>query len=155
MNDIVLNLLVLGGFLVITGIIFLFVNQKQKQEEQNIILFVQKKGWQLERIQERLAKGIRIIAPGWTLEAISRVSGREVGPGSTDMEKKTIWFSSQSGSTILIGPKTTQVNLGPAVEMLKKQIIQAALGEEAQGIKEVQIGSSAFMKQFMVWAQDH
>ncbi len=38
--------------------------------------------------------------------------------------------------------------------MLLKQVMVAALGNDAAGIEEVQIGSSAFRKQFMVWAQD-
>ncbi|MBN1537201.1 MAG: hypothetical protein JW908_10755 [Anaerolineales bacterium] len=70
------------------------------------------------------------------------------------MEQKTTWFSKRPGSTILIGAKTSQLDLGMAGEMLIKQVIHAALGNDAAGIEEVQIGSSAFQKQFMVWAQD-
>lgn len=154
MNDIVLNLLVFGGALAITAIIFLVVNKKHKQEEQNITLFAKQKGWQFERIQERLAKGIRIIAPDWTLESISRSSGRETGPGSTDMEQKTIWFAEKPGSIILIGPRTSQVNLGAMGDMLRQQVFHAALGVDAEGVSEVKIGGSAFQAQFMVWAQE-
>jgi len=154
MNDIILNLLVFTGFLVIAGIIFFLVFQHQKRENQKLNQLTQQKGWQIEHIQEPLAKGIKIIAPEWTLEAVSRSSGTEAGPGSTDMEQKTTWYANRPGSTILIGAKTSQVDLGMAGEMLLKQVMQSALGKDATGIEEVQIGSSAFQKQFMVWAQD-
>ena len=154
MDDITLNLLVFAIFLLLAGIVFFVIRKKQKQEEEKILLFVKEKGWNFETIKEPLVKGFRIKSPSWTLEAISRSEGRESGPGSIEMEQKTIWFAEKPGSTILIGPKTTQVNLGPAVELLKAQIIQKALGKDAAGIKEVQIGSSSFQKQYLVWAQN-
>lgn len=154
MNDIALNLIVFAGFLAIAGVIFFLVFQHQKRENQKLNQLAQQKGWQIEHIQEPLAKSIKIIAPEWTIEAVSQSSGTETGPGSTDMEQKTTWFSNQPGSTILIGAKTSQINLGITGEMLLKQIMQTALGEDAAGIEEVQVGSSAFQKQFMVWAQD-
>lgn len=154
MNDIILNLLVFTGFLVIAGIIFFLVFQHQKRQNQKLNQLAQQKGWHIEHIREPLAKGIKITSPEWTLEAVSRSSGREAGPGSTDMEQKTTWFANRPGSTVLIGLKTSQINLGMAGEMLIKQVMQAALGNDAAGIEEVQIGSSAFQKQFLVWAQD-
>lgn len=154
MNDIILNVIVLIGFLVIAGIIFLLAFRHQKRQQQKLDQLARQKRWRIEHIREPLAKGIKIIAPEWTMEAISRSSGREAGPGSSDMEQKTTWYSNRPGSTILIGAKTSPIDLGMTGEMLLKQVMVAALGNDAAGIEEVQIGSSAFRKQFMVWAQD-
>ncbi len=89
MNDIILNVIVLIGFLVIGGIIFFLAFQHQKRQQQKLDQLARQKRWHIEHIREPLAKGIKIIAPEWTMEAISRSSGREAGPGSSDMEQKT------------------------------------------------------------------
>ena len=135
------------------GIVLLLVTRKQKQVEQQLQQFVQQKGWRFETIRGRLVKGFRITSAEWTLEATSRSSDNDAEAGSSNMEQKTTWTSAQSGTTILIGPRTTQVNLGAMGEMLQTQVIHAALGKEAAGVQEVQAGSPSFRKRYMVWAQ--
>ena len=153
MNEILLNLVVFAGIALVAGIVLLLVTRKQKQVEQQLQQFVQQKGWRFETIRGRLVKGFRITSAEWTLEATSRSSDTDAEAGSSNMEQKTTWTSAQSGTTILIGPRTTQVNLGAMGEMLQAQVIHAALGKEAAGIQEVQAGSPSFRKRYMVWAQ--
>ena len=153
MNEILLNLVVFAGIALVVGIVLLLVTRKQRQVEQQLQQFVQQKGWRFETIRERLVKGFRITTAEWTLEAISRSSDTDAEAGSSNMEQKTTWTSAQSGTTILIGPRTTQVNLGAMGEMLQAQVIHAALGQEAAGVQEVQAGSPSFRKRYMVWAQ--
>lgn len=153
MNEILLNLVVFAGIALVAGIVLLLVTRKQRQVEQQLQQFVQQKGWRFETIRERLVKGFRITSAEWTLEAISRSSDTDAEAGSSNMEQKTTWTSAQSGTTILIGPRTTQVNLGAMGEMLQAQVIHAALGKEAAGVQEVQAGSPSFRKRYMVWAQ--
>jgi hypothetical protein len=153
MNEILLNLVVFAGIALVAGIVLLLVTRKQKQVEQQLQQFVQQKGWRFETIRERLVKGFRITSAEWTLEATSRSSDTDAEAGSSNMEQKTTWTSTQSGTTILIGPRTTQVNLGAMGEMLQTQVIHAALGKEAAGVQEVQAGSPSFRKRYMVWAQ--
>jgi len=153
MNEILLNLVVFAGIALVAGIVLLLVTRKQKQVEQQLQQFVQQKGWRFETIRERLVKGFRITSAEWTLEATSRSSDTDAEAGSSNMEQKTTWTSAQSGTTILIGPRTTQVNLGAMGEMLQAQVIHAALGKEAAGVQEVQAGSPSFRKRYMVWAQ--
>ncbi len=153
MNEILLNLVVFAGIALVAGIVLLLVTRKQKQVEQQLQQFVQQKGWRFETIRERLVKGFRITSAEWTLEATSRSSDTDAEAGSSNMEQKTTWTSAQSGTTILIGPRTTQVNLGAMGEMLQTQVIHAALGKEAAGVQEVQAGSPSFRKRYMVWAQ--
>ncbi len=153
MDEILLNLVVFAGIALVAGIVLLLVTRKQRQVEQQLQQFVQQKGWRFETIRERLVKGFRITSAEWTLEATSRSSDTDAEAGSSNMEQKTTWTSAQSGTTILIGPRTTQVNLGAMGEMLQAQVIHAALGKEAAGIQEVQAGSPSFRKRYMVWAQ--
>ena len=153
MNEILLNLVVFAGIALVAGIVLLLVTRKQKQVEQQLQQFVQQKGWRFETIRGRLVKGFRITSAEWTLEATSRFSDTDPEASSSNMEQKTTWTSAQSGTTILIGPRTTQVNLGAMGEMLQTQVIHAALGKEAAGVQEVQAGSPSFRKRYMVWAQ--
>ncbi|MCE5207104.1 MAG: hypothetical protein LLG42_02215 [Chloroflexi bacterium] len=153
MNEILLNLVVFAGIALVAGIVLLLVTRKQKQVEQQLQQFVQQKGWRFETIRERLVKGFRITSAEWTLEATSRFSDTDAEASSSNMEQKTTWTSAQSGTTILIGPRTTQVNLGAMGKMLQTQVIHAALGKEAAGVQEVQAGSPSFRERYMVWAQ--
>lgn len=154
MNEIALNLLVIVGFSIIAAGTFYFLNQKKKRSEQALKMFVDQNGWKFEKIRKPLENMIRIVAREWTFESIARSEGRETGPGSTNWELKTTWFASRPGSTILIGPRTAQFNIDLHTEKLIKQIMTAALGKDADGLKEVTIGSAEFMEHYLVWAQD-
>ena len=46
------------------------------------------------------------------------------------------------------------MDMPPIAVKLAHQIFKAALGADADKLKEVHIGSSAFQEKFMVWAQD-
>jgi hypothetical protein len=153
MNEILLNLIVFAGIAVAAGVILLIVVGNQRKAKRTLQQFAQQKGWQLDFTRDRLLKGYRITSSQWTLEAYSRSHDTDAGAGSSNMEEKTTWSSAQPGTTILVGPRTTQVNLGAFGEMLQAQVIQAALGNDAVGVKEVQIGGSAFQNEYMVWAQ--
>jgi hypothetical protein len=55
---------------------------------------------------------------------------------------------------VLVGPRTTQISLGGLGDALTRQILQIALGEEAEGLEEVKEGSEEFQKRYMIWAKD-
>jgi hypothetical protein len=154
MNEIALNLLVIFGTSIIAVSIFYFVNQKKKTLEQELRVLADQNGWKIDFIQKPLENVINITAREWTLESIARSEGREASPGSTNWELKTTWFTSRPGSTILIGPRTTQPIIDLQAEKLVTQIMTAALGKDADGLREVAIGSAEFMEHYMVWAQD-
>ena len=153
MDDITLNILVLLVFALIGGLIFYIVHRNQARNEQEIIRLAAEKGWKVENIREPLAWGLRLSAPAWTLESISRSSGRETGPGSSDVAMSTVWRAEAPGPILLIGPRTSQANLGAMGDMLTRQSLQAALGADADGLGEVQAGSNAFRQKYMLWAR--
>lgn len=155
MDDITLNLIVFVIIGLIGGGIFLIVRRKQRGKEQAILQLAAEQGWTAESIREPLAWGMRLKSKKWTFETLSRSNGRETAPGSTDIDMSTIWQTDAiAGSTLLIGVRTSQVNLGSLGNTLTHQVLRMALGEYAEGLNEVQTGSEAFQKRYMVWAQD-
>lgn len=154
MDDITLNLLVLAIFILIGGLIFFLVRRKQAGNEQKIVQMAAERGWKYESIREPLAWGMRLASPCWTLETVSRSSGRETGPGSSDVSMLTTWHADAPGSTLFLGTRSSTANLGSVGDMLIRQVLQLALGEEAVGLKEVPVGSDEFRKRYMLWAQN-
>jgi LPXTG-motif cell wall-anchored protein len=154
MDDITLNLLVLAILALLGGLVFFLVRRRQAQNEQELIQLAAEKGWKYESIREPLAWGLKLTSPRWTLEALSRSSGQEAGPGSSDVSMLTTWHADASGSTFLIGARTSQANLGGLGEMLTGQVLQLALGADAAGLTEIRAGSTAFQARYMLWAQN-
>jgi hypothetical protein len=154
MDDITLNLIVLAVLALICGSIFLLVRRRQAENEQNIIQVAAERGWKYESLREPLAWGLRLSSPRWTLEALSRSSGQEVASGSSDVAMSTTWQAHAPGSTLLIGERTSQANLGGFGDMMVRQVLQLALGADAADLTEIQAGSETFRKKYMLWAQD-
>ncbi len=154
MDDISLNLLVLAVFILVAAFIFWLVRKKQSAKKLEIAQMAAIEGWNVETIREPLAWGVRLKSDRWIFEALSRSDGRESGPGSSNIAMMTSWWADYPGSTILIGPRTSRVELGGMGDALVRQVLQMALGPYANGIVEVQSGNEAFRKVFMVWAQE-
>ena len=154
MNDLVLNLIVIAGFVVVGGIVLIVVLQKQKQNQQKLTDFAKQKGWHLEHIHKPLEKGFRFTTSRWVLESMKRSDGVEAGPGSSEWELKTTWTANQGGSMVLVGFKMSQVDLGISGDLLMKQVFVAAMGEAAKDLNQVHLGSKDFQEKYMVFAQD-
>jgi hypothetical protein len=154
MDNITLNLIALAVFVLLGAGIFFLVRRSQAENEQKIIRMAAEHGWTYESIREPLAWGMRLQTRRWTLEALSRSSGGETAPGSSDVAMSTTWHADAPGSTLLIGPRTSQVNLGGLGEALIRQVLGQALGADADGLTEVQAGSEAFHKRYMLWTRE-
>jgi hypothetical protein len=154
MDDIKLNLIMLVIFLLLGGGIFLLVRRGQAVNEEKINQIAAERGWTDESIREPLAWGLRLKSKKWTFEAISRSSGQEVAPGSSDVSMQTTWHAEIPGSPLFIGPRTSQANLGAVGDSLTRQVLRLAIGPGADSLVEVQAGHAAFRQKYMVWAQD-
>ena len=154
MEDITLNLIVLAVLVLLGGIIFILVRRRQAGNEQTLIQMAADQGWKYESIREPLAWGLRLGSARWTLEALSRSSGQEADPGSSNVAMSTTWQADAPGSTLLIGARTSQVNLGGFGDTLTRQVLQLALGANADGLAEIQAGSETFRRKYMLWAKD-
>lgn len=154
MDDITLSLLVIlvTGLLVI--LIFVLVRRNRSEQEKRLAQMSLERGWRLELVKERLTYGQRIHHQDWVMELLTQSSGSSEAAGSSNVTASTVWKSPVIGSTVLVGPRTVQISLGGLGETLTRQILQTALGEEAQGLEEIKAGSEEFRKHYMIWAKD-
>ncbi|MBN1371439.1 MAG: hypothetical protein JW987_05825 [Anaerolineaceae bacterium] len=152
MNDIMLNLIVLAAFVVIGAVIFVWVRSRQVRTQKALAQMALERGWKIETLREPLAWGTRISSPRWTLTALSRSSGQESGPGSTDVSMTTTWSAPTPSQTFFIGERRSQMN-SPLVESGMRTVLQMALGAEAQSLQKAEIGSDAFQQRYLVMAQ--
>lgn len=154
MNDNTLSIIVIlaTGLLVI--FIFVLVRGNRKKQEQQLAQMALERGWKLELVREPLMYGQRIRHKDWQLDLLNQSSGGPEATGSSNVTASTVWHAPGSGSTILIGPRTSQINLGGLGEVLLRQVLQMALGTEAEGLVEVKEGSQPFQKNFMIYARD-
>ena len=154
MNDITLSLLVIlaTGLLVI--LIFILVRRNRTEHEKRLAQMALERGWKLELVKERLAYGQRIHHSDWVIELLTESSGKPEAEGSSNVTASTVWKAPITGSTVLVGPRTTQISLGGLGETITRQLLQMALGEEAEGLEEVKAGSEEFQKRYMIWAKN-
>jgi len=154
MDDITLSLIVIlvTGLLVV--LIFVMVRRNRMEHEKRLAQMALERGWRLELVKERLAYGQRIHHRDWVIELLTQSSGNPEAEGSSNVTASTVWKSPVTGSTVLVGPRTTQISLGGLGETLTRQMLQMALGDEADGLEEVKAGSEEFQKRYMIWAKD-
>jgi hypothetical protein len=154
MNEITLNLIVLVVLLVGGVAVLLFMRRRQEQAEKELVQLAEQNGWKFESVRQPLKWGIRLSTSEWTLEALSVSSGRESESGSSNISMSTIWRADSSGSTLFIGERTSQVDLGGFGNVLVRQALSMALGADADGMTEIHLGSQAFQQRFMVWSRN-
>lgn len=154
MNDITLSLLVILAVGLLIVLIFVLVRRNNVKFEKLLKQMALERGWRLEVVRERLKSGYRIFHKEWQLDLLTQSSGGPEAEGSSNITASTVWHAPGAGNTILIGPKMAQINLGGLGEALIQQVLQMALGSEAQGLMEVKEGSAQFQKDFMIWAKD-
>jgi hypothetical protein len=154
MNDITLSLVVIlaTGLLVI--LIFVLVRRNRTEQEKQLKQMALERGWKLELVKERLVYGQRIHHRDWVIELLTESSGKPEAEGSSNVTASTVWKAPVTGSTVLVGPRTTQISLGGLGESITRQLLQMALGEEAEGLEEVKAGSQEFQKRYTIWAKD-
>ena len=154
MDDITLSLIVILVTALVVALIFILVRRKRGEQEKQLAQMALERGWRLELVKERLAYGQRIHHRDWVIELLTQSSGNPEAEGSSNVTASTVWRAPDGGSTVLVGPRTTQISLGGLGETITRQLLQMALGEEAEGLEEVKAGSDEFQKRYMIWAKD-
>jgi hypothetical protein len=154
MSDLTLNLIVMAAVGLLAGATFLLAKRHQAQSEQVLTQFATENGLKYEKMRTPLASGFRFDGPNWSLESVSRSSGQPTGEtGSSNIRLDTLWHTDLPGSTLLIGERMSNADLGGLGEMLMRQVLQMALGSEADGLQEVQTGSTDFRQKYMVFTR--
>jgi len=112
MDDITLSLIVILVTGLVVVLIFILVRRNRGELEKRLAQMALERGWRLELVKERLAYGQRIHHRDWVIELLTESSGKPEAEGSSNVAASTLWRAPGSGSTILIGPRTAQINLG-------------------------------------------
>ncbi len=154
MDDITLNLIVIFIAAVLGLGIFLILRSKKAKEEQHLHDWAKSHGWQFESVHEPLMGGFRIKSDQWVLASISQSSGREAGPGSSEISMQTTWRTAQPGSTIIIGTRPQQAQLDVLSQPFAQKALQWLAGDQISGLSEIKTGSTSFQQRFILLAQD-
>ncbi|HSM24402.1 MAG TPA: hypothetical protein VK856_06015 [Anaerolineaceae bacterium] len=144
MDDNILSLLVILTVGLLVVLILVLSRRNRAAKEKALAQMALERGWKLERVNERFVYGQRIRHNDWVIESLIESSGKPEAQGSSNVMASTVWKAPVTGSTVLIGPRTTQINLGGFGETITRQLLQMSLGEEAEGLKEVKDGSKEF-----------
>jgi hypothetical protein len=112
MDELTQTMLVILVTILLVILIFVLVRRNRSKQEKRLAQMALERGWKLELVKERLAFGQRIHHRDWVFELLTESSGKPEAEGSSNVAASTLWRAPGSGSTILIGPRTAQINLG-------------------------------------------
>ena len=169
MQDIIITLIVIVVTAILVGAIFWFVHQHKVQQEQLFVNTSSLRGWAYERIEQRLTSGFRLrgtaAGAAWELLSLRESTGREAGPGSSNVTVSTTWSSvpaNPPGGLAMIGlrPAISAENASAVAACMGSMVVQSALrlmlGSDAahqlSSMQEVEAGSASFRQRYMVWA---
>jgi len=154
MNEGLLNILVITGTLIIIGAIFFVTNRRKKADEQALQKLSSENDWQVFFIRESLRSGLVITGENWRFESTATSSGRESGPGSSDIALRTTWSANLPGSPVYISSKPANASLSGASVRAAQALLQFMSDSTMQNLRESQAGSSRLHQRYRVWAQD-
>lgn len=165
MQNLMPSLLVIAGTAIIIIAILWIVQRNKVQQEQFIQGIASLRGWEYERIQQRLTAGYRlrgtIQSTPWILEAITKRPDHEADSGSVEAANTTRWLATPSHlpeALVAIGPRSpgsSAVLASPLGRSLAQAALSLMVGEDAAQVSrlhEVQVGSTGFQRRYMVWA---
>jgi hypothetical protein len=140
MSDVQSGLIVAAVTAVAVAGIFFWAGRSAQRKIAALQELCRRHGWAYESLAGRLQRGQRIAGDGWTLEAVSRSSGREAGPGSSDWDHVTLWSAhgeDPGRGTFIIG-----LNPGGTRDLprLSADLFARFLGPEAAGMRPYPAG---------------
>ncbi|MHB8135479.1 MAG: hypothetical protein ACYDH1_14810 [Anaerolineaceae bacterium] len=137
---------ILITILMITAI-FAFIKLNQDKKEKLIRNLVDSRGWKYQKIHQGSANGYSLQFHNWSLEVITSSEGIPNANGHS------LWWAANTHpekGILLIGPKPAKNNLGNVNGLLMQKAATLFLGEMAEGLKEVSIGSNIFDQKYML-----
>ncbi len=167
MENLIPSLIVIALTAVGVAALFWFLHQNKVKKEEQILNHANLHGWSYEAIREPLRSGYRLSGKyretDWVLEGIDEASGRDAGPGSSEVSSTTCWQCQPAplpGGMVAVGLRP-QGNTTAFASVMSNTLIQAALrlmlgdlADAVSSLKEVPAGSESFRQRFMIWARD-
>ncbi len=158
MGDLIPSLIVIAITGLVVGLIFYLVHRNKTAKEKAVRDLAAANGWVYEPVSERLSSGFRLRKGNWVIESLTTSSSNsEAGPGSSTTSSSTRWACAEPrlpDGMVLIGPRQPEVNLGNVSSFLMQAALALMIGPDAknaEGIQQVELGSLALMRRFMVW----
>lgn len=167
MNDILLNLIVLVVFAALGVLLFIFLQNRNKQKDAQFMQMAKEEEWEVERIQESHRSGYRVqgrnTACEWTFETLAEASPREAGPGSSEVGHSTRWWTKDVALPdrgMVFGPVNNPGDAQMLASMggsMFSKAIHVLLGEDADWAADlalVDAGSDPFRQKYLCLASE-
>ena len=141
MSDALAGLVVAAVTAAAVGGIFLWAGRSRRRRIEALQELCRRRGWRYEPLGGPLRHGHRIAGDGWACEAVSRSSGREAGPGSSDWDHLTLWTAPGADpgrGTFILGLAAGGTNILPR---LNPELLSRLLGPEAAGMRPYPAGA--------------
>jgi len=137
MNEALSGLLVAAVTALGVAAIFFWTGRTKKKKIEALRALCVQRGWKYRYDSGSLHHGHRIEGDGWVFEAVSRSSGRESAPGSSDWDHSSQWAAAGEDpgrSTFILGSR-----LGGMMDIAKMppQLLSRFLGGEIAGLQPV------------------
>ena len=142
MNDVIPGLVVALVTAIVVAGIFLWTARAKRDRIEALRSLCVQRGWQYVHDNGALHHGHRIAGDGWAFEAVSRSSGREAAPGSSDWGHSSQWSAAgvdPGRSTFILGSRPAGM---PAISLMPPAIFSRLLGEEIAGLQPLDAGGS-------------
>lgn len=141
MSDIASGLIVAAVTAVVVAVLFICSGRAKTRKIEALQELCRQRGWSYERLGGTLAHGHRIAGDGWSFEAVSRSSGREAGPGSSEWGHETCWNApgeDPGRGTFILGSRLGGKLLDFA--RMPPALLSRFLGEEAAAMRPFPAG---------------
>ncbi len=140
MGDALSGLIVAAVTAVAVAGIFFWTGRARARRIGALRELCRRRGWTYEPLGGPLRHGHRIEGDGWLFEAVSRSSGREAGPGSSDWDHATLWTALGADP----GRGTFILGLNPGgmrdLSRMPPGLLSRFLGPEAAGMRPYPAG---------------
>lgn len=140
MGDAIAGMIVAGVTAILVAGIFMLAGRAKKRKIEALRTLCARRGWEYVHDSGPLHHGHRIAGDGWVFEAISRSSGREAAPGSSDWGHSSQWSAAGEDpgrSTFILGSRPAGM---PAISLMPPMILSRFLGDEAAGLQPLDAG---------------
>ena len=161
MPDLTVSLIVVAITGVLVAGLFIYLNMRKKQQSARLEQTATEFGWQMQPIRKPLSSGYlfhgKFPGASWSMESRADASGRESGPGSSEVSHTTRWWTdavSLPGSGVIIGPRPAGA---PDFNHPLLQLgMHALLGQDAawaSGLTPMEHGTRAFQARYITLAE--
>ena len=151
MNDVISGIVVALVTAVAVAGIFLLTGRAKKKRIAALRDLCLQRGWTYRYDSGSLHHGHRIEGDGWAFEAVSRSSGRETAPGSSDWGHSSQWSAAGEDpgrSTFILGSRPGGMM---DVSRLQLSLLSRFFGDEIAGLQPIDAGG-ALAEKFVLFA---